>query len=393
MYILEHRDNSIFISNTQYQKGDFAAVNYDYNKGIVKIIPKYSGRSYEGHFSDFGDSDGYAFETMSDLRTYITDHFFFELSGDDPPAPVTPNLQSVTVAGNLTQAGITIDRFSDYAGRMLYKDRSSRDPGFSAGTMSVIKYPTAKAIFANSVTGCVFIRLSTGITEVAGNVMIKGRFLGKHENTWKVVNFEINGYLRENNIIYVDDRSFFADKPVRWMADANGFLNLVIGDNASTWSFMRCQVIDVVTRNTEDYITVSCGFADNVAGFTQYSPVTRVYRNDYGFGAYDAHVFSAVNAIVTPVKGLYTRIGNVVSAEILLNVETTDTANSVSFDLDLPVPSDFTIDTDCLGIAAGNGTTSSRIRANTADNRISVTLNNPTTGIWELPITLKYIVK
>ncbi|WP_222166842.1 hypothetical protein [Edaphocola aurantiacus] len=324
--------------------------------------------------------------SAAEINNFSTvERLLFAMNNSTPPTPVTPTLQLVTASGNVTQNGIIIDRTSDNTGRLVFRDRSSR-PGFSAGTMSVIMFPTAAAIWGDAY-GCAIIKLGAYASDNTANMFVDARFLDPYGT---VKTWNINSYVHTNNVFVCNDYDYFKDKPVRLMTDANGILHIVIGTDATFWRQPRLQVINVVARWLEDQSTVSAYFG-TTTGLTLFSDVTKRYAP---YSADYRPVFSnMVNCTVAPISGLYTLTDGFVDINATVDIIATDPFSDMTFDMSLAVPSDFTDIKDVVGSVVGNGTQSNKVLPNIADNLIRVTLNNPTTGHYTLPIQLKYKVK
>ena len=325
--------------------------------------------------------------SAAEINNFSTvERLLYAMNSSTPPTPVTPTIQNVTAAGNVTSNGIIIDRTSDITGRLVFRDRSSRPSNLSAGTMSVIMFPSAAAIWADAY-GCAIIKLGAYASDNTANMFVRGRFLDPFGT---VRTFEINTYSHTNNIFICNDYGFFKDLPVRLMTDPNGILHIVIGTDATFWHQPRLQVIEVVARWLEDTSIISAYFG-TTTGLTLFSDVTKRYAP---YSADYRPVFSnMVNCAVAPISGLFTLTDGFVDINTTVDVIATDPFSDISFDMSLAVPSDFTDIKDVVGAVVGNGTQSNKVLPNIADNLIRVTLNNPTTGHYTLPIQLKYKVK
>lgn len=387
MYFLNHTSTSIYINDDQYPKNS-VQVRYSINDGTVQIRSVFGGISYAGHYTDFRDTDGIPFESHYELRNYISQNFFFSV--EDAPAPITWTLSAVTAAGNTTGNGVLISRTSDYSGRLIFRDLSSRGTGFSAGTMSVIMHPTAAVIWG-AASGCAIIKLGAYATENSANMYIRGRFLDPYGI---VKNWEINGYFHNDTYFVCSDQQYFENMPIRWMRDATGILYLVIGQNDTYWLQPRLQICEVVARHAEDQSIISASFGSD-AGLTLYANVKKAYTGQISAaGSYTPVMSNIVNASNLVVLGnMYMQIGNVVSVDLLVQVTPIDPMSSTEFDVSLPIASDLTGIYDVLGVMTGNGTIASRANANTAENKISIAFTNQSPGVFTMPITLKYKIK
>lgn len=81
MYKLSFTDKSFSIGDQQYQKGTIAQIYWD-KDGTVQIRVQFPGRTYKAHFSEFTDENGIVFDSQAELKAYISDNFFFDVSGN-----------------------------------------------------------------------------------------------------------------------------------------------------------------------------------------------------------------------------------------------------------------------------------------------------------------------
>lgn len=113
-------------------------------------------------------------------------------------------------------------------------------------------------------------------------------------------------------------------------------------------------------------------------------------------GTYTPSAFNGINCGVTPNKHFYSRVGNIVtvSGSTAINI-TSGGGTSTSFELSLPIASDFTLTVDAAGQGSNDdtGAETIRINANTANNRAGIFFNAVSTGLGTLFYTFQYEVK
>lgn len=106
--------------------------------------------------------------------------------------------------------------------------------------------------------------------------------------------------------------------------------------------------------------------------------------------------FNCINCGATPAKHFYSRTGNVVtvSGRTSLNI-TTGSGTSTSFQVSLPVASNFTAVDDLAGNGSvdDTGAETLRVQADTTNDRASVFFNATSTGLAAVFYTFQYEVK
>lgn len=95
MYILSYTANTFRIDSDEYQKGSIDRIFWDGD--TVYIYINAAGRSFRGRYSDFKNESGVVFASKAALRTYLSDNFFFKMTGGAGDALLF-KLQSGTVA-------------------------------------------------------------------------------------------------------------------------------------------------------------------------------------------------------------------------------------------------------------------------------------------------------
>jgi len=111
---------------------------------------------------------------------------------------------------------------------------------------------------------------------------------------------------------------------------------------------------------------------------------------------YTPSAFNAINCGVTPGKHFYTRVGNIVTVtgRSAINI-TAGSGTSTSFELSLPVASNFTGSDDLAGDGSNDdtGAETIRIQANTGNDRAAPFFSAISTGLGTLFYTFSYEVK
>lgn len=113
-------------------------------------------------------------------------------------------------------------------------------------------------------------------------------------------------------------------------------------------------------------------------------------------GTYTPTAFNAINCGVTPNKHFYLRVGNIVivTGNSSINI-TAGGGTSTSFELSLPVASNFTAATDAAGQGSNDdtGAETIRVNANTGNDRAQVFFFAVSTGLGAVYYTFAYEVK
>jgi hypothetical protein len=116
-------------------------------------------------------------------------------------------------------------------------------------------------------------------------------------------------------------------------------------------------------------------------------------------GSFTPVISDEVDCNVTLLRGIYSRVNDVVTMSLYLNIELDDAEGTGTFNVDLPVASTFANARDCYGTATliTNPTEQLRIyiiSADTVSNKcsISVTGNTGISTVTDFVATIQYLV-
>ena len=160
------------------------------------------------------------------------------------------------------------------------------------------------------------------------------------------------------------------------------------------------KVTDLTTLGTADPTDIMY-IVDTTANQSKQIEVQDIYSGlpQFSSGAFTPTFSGSVNGIsVTVLKGIYSRVGDVVTVSVLVDATFDTLQNSGGFELSIPVASNFTDANDCIGTATyGLDLTELvyfDIVANTANNTIEIGLQgvNNNANLAKILIQYQYVI-
>jgi hypothetical protein len=144
------------------------------------------------------------------------------------------------------------------------------------------------------------------------------------------------------------------------------------------------KVTDLTTLGTADATDILY-IVDTTANQSKQIQVQNIYD---GLPQFSSGTFTVVQSgendcIVTPIQGVYSRVGNVVTCTINLDVAIQNTLYTCSFNIDPPVASNFGVAKDCAGIVSINADPLVRLEsfgvlADFTNNKITISITSDT---------------
>ncbi len=160
------------------------------------------------------------------------------------------------------------------------------------------------------------------------------------------------------------------------------------------------KVTDLTTLGTADATDILY-IVDTTANQSKQIQVQNIYDGlpQFESGTFTPTVSGVVNSIsVTVLKGIYSRVGDVVTVSVLVDATFDTLQNQGGFELSLPIASNFTDANDCIGTPTyGLDLTELvyfNIVANTANNTIEIGLQgvNNNANLAKLIIQYQYVI-
>jgi hypothetical protein len=160
------------------------------------------------------------------------------------------------------------------------------------------------------------------------------------------------------------------------------------------------KVTDLTTLGAADPTDIMY-IVDAAANQSKQIEVQNIYD---GLPQFSSGIFSVVQSgendcIVTPIQGLYSRVNNVVTCTLNLDVAIQNGVYTCSFNIDPPVASAFTNIKDCAGVVSLNTDLLVRletysIQADTANDKITILLTSDTLDMpfANVVVNLQYII-
>jgi hypothetical protein len=160
------------------------------------------------------------------------------------------------------------------------------------------------------------------------------------------------------------------------------------------------KVTDLTTLGTADPADVMY-IVDSSSNQSKQIEVQNIYSGmpQFESGSFTPVISDEVDCNVTLLRGIYSRVNDVVTMSLYLNIELDDAEGTGTFNVDLPVASTFANARDCYGTATliTNPTEQLRIyiiSADTVSNKcsISVTGNTGISTVTDFVATIQYLV-
>jgi hypothetical protein len=160
------------------------------------------------------------------------------------------------------------------------------------------------------------------------------------------------------------------------------------------------KVTDLTALGTADPTDIMY-IVDTTANQSKKIEVQDIYS---GMPQFESGVFTVVSSgendcTITPIRGLYSRVGNIVTCTINIDVQITNGVDLCSFNFAPPVASNFLVAKDCSGIVSLNTDPLSRlvyfaIEADFTFNEIRVVIQSTTIddNFQNVVINLQYII-
>jgi hypothetical protein len=121
--------------------------------------------------------------------------------------------------------------------------------------------------------------------------------------------------------------------------------------------------------------------------------------NIFSSGTWTPTISGLINNIsVTALSGIYSRVGNVVTASVIVDATFDTLATQGAFEFSLPIASNFAVDSNCIGtVVFGLDLTELfyfDVLADVANNTVSVGLegNTANANLGKLVINIQYII-
>jgi len=160
------------------------------------------------------------------------------------------------------------------------------------------------------------------------------------------------------------------------------------------------KVTDLTTLGTADPADIMY-IVDTTANQSKQIEVQNIYDGlpQFSSGAFTVVPSGENDCIITPIRGLYSRVDNIVTCTINIDVTITNGVDTCSFNFAPPVASDFAVAKDCAGIVSLNTDPLSRlvyfaISADFTYNEIRVEIQSTTVDdvFQNVVINLQYII-
>ena len=160
------------------------------------------------------------------------------------------------------------------------------------------------------------------------------------------------------------------------------------------------KVTDLTTLGTADPTDIMY-IVDTTANQSKQIEVQNIYD---GLPQFESGEFTVVpsgenDCTITPIRGLYSRVGNIVTCTINIEVQITNSVDVCSFNFAPPVASNFAVAKDCAGIVSINTDPLSRlvyfaIQADATYNEVRVEIQSTTIDdtFQNVVINLQYII-
>lgn len=300
-----------------------------------------------------------------------------------------PTLAQVLQAGGTTTGNIVLKTDAAGNGALILSDYRSQP--LTAGTMSRNLNPGGLVQWGTGGVGCLIIKANNLYSPgFLNNVVIRGLAM-QHSGSSMIERFEIESYSNQLSTLIVENREgMFANIQLRVMTDSAGYCHWVLGTNATTWGPTRFLFTELIVRKAEEWINLTYSFGSDAA-LTLQANGFKNYRVNLEGKPYTPAI---ANTDVEVLRAFYGLANGITDVTVLAKVNTTSggtvTAGAVTFEIPLPVASNFSVEFDCIGSVQGLNISEAKVRAETTSKKALVIITHTNTAPFEMVITFKY---